>query len=67
MRLVAEGLAVTLAWEQIKNLPHSGVAFRPLAPPIKAYYCIAWNRDNNSRALLASVQIVKSAAPALVS
>src|ERR1700761_5699142 len=31
MTFVAEGLGVTLAREQIKNLPHPGVAFRPLA------------------------------------
>src|SRR5437667_518846 len=59
MTFVAEGLGVTLAREHIKKLPHPGVAFRPLAPPVKADYCIAWNRDNDSRALQQYIQIVK--------
>ncbi len=67
MSFVAEGLGVTLAREQIKNLPHPGVAFRPLAPPVKADYCIAWNRDNDSRALQEYIQIVKTAAHTLAS
>lgn len=60
MRFVAEGLGVTLAREQIKNLPHPGVVFRPLTPAVKTDYCIAWNRDNDSRALEQSIRIVKS-------
>jgi DNA-binding transcriptional LysR family regulator len=60
MRFVAEGLGVALAREQIKNLPHPGVVFRPLSPPVKIDYCIAWNRDNDSRALEQYIRIVKS-------
>jgi len=60
MRFVAEGLGVTLAREQIKNLPHPGVVFRPLSPAVKTDYCIAWNRDNDSRALEQSIRIIKS-------
>jgi DNA-binding transcriptional LysR family regulator len=60
MIFVAEGLGVSLAREQMKNLRHPGVVFRPLVPPVKADYCIAWNRDNDSRALQQYVQIVKS-------
>ena len=60
MTFVAEGLGVTLAREHIHKLPHPGVAFRPLAPPVKADYCIAWNRDNDSRALQQYIQIVKN-------
>src|SRR2546427_3059008 len=59
MTFVAEGLGVSLAREHIKKLPHPGVAFRPLAPPVKADYCIAWNEDNDSRALQRYVEIVK--------
>jgi DNA-binding transcriptional LysR family regulator len=62
MRFVAEGLGVTLAREQIKNLPHPGVVFRPLNPPVKTDYCIAWNRDNDSRALQQYISIVKNLA-----
>jgi DNA-binding transcriptional LysR family regulator len=59
MTFVAEGLGVTLAREHIKKLPHPGVAFRPLMPPLKADYCIAWNGDNDSRALQRYIEIVK--------
>jgi DNA-binding transcriptional LysR family regulator len=62
MRFVAEGLGVTLAREQIKNIPHPGVAFRPLNPPVKTDYWIAWNRDNASSALREYVEIVKKLA-----
>jgi DNA-binding transcriptional LysR family regulator len=59
MTFVAEGLGVTLAREQIKNLPHPGVVFRPLATMAKADYWIAWHRENHSRALKQYVEIVK--------
>ncbi|HWV98547.1 MAG TPA: LysR substrate-binding domain-containing protein [Candidatus Acidoferrum sp.] len=62
MNFVAEGLGVTLAREHIKKLPHPGVTFRPLAPPVRSDYCIAWNRDNDSRALQEYIQIVKTIA-----
>jgi DNA-binding transcriptional LysR family regulator len=65
MSFVAEGLGVALAREQIKNLPHPGVTFRPLAPTVKADYCVAWNRENDSRALQEYVQIVKQVASTL--
>ena len=60
MTFVAEGLGVSLARERIKKLSHPGVAFRPLTPPVKSDYCIAWNRDNDSRALQQYIQIVKN-------
>jgi DNA-binding transcriptional LysR family regulator len=60
MIFVAEGLGVSLAREQMKKLHHPGVAFRPLAPAVQTDYCIAWNRDNDSRALQQYIQIVKS-------
>jgi len=62
MTFVAEGLGVTLAREHIKKMPHPGVAFRPLAPPVKSDYCIAWNRHNDSRALQQYIEIVKGLA-----
>jgi len=63
MTFVAQGLGVTLAREQIERLPHPGVVFRPLAPAVRTDYCIAWNRDNESRALLQYIQIVRTLAP----
>jgi DNA-binding transcriptional LysR family regulator len=62
MRFVAEGLGVTLAREQMKNLPHAGVVFRPLSPAVRTDYCIAWNRDNDSRALQQYVSILRKLA-----
>ncbi len=62
MTFVAEGLGVTLAREHIKRLPHPGVALRPLAPAVKSDYCIAWNRNNDSRALQQYIEIVKGLA-----
>jgi DNA-binding transcriptional LysR family regulator len=62
MTMVAEGLGVTLARDYIKKLPHRGVVFRPLSPPVTTDYCIAWNRENNSRALRQYVAIVKGLA-----
>jgi DNA-binding transcriptional LysR family regulator len=62
MTFVAEGLGVSLARERIKKLPHPGVVFRPLTPPARSDYCIAWNRDNDSRALQQYVEIVKGLA-----
>src|ERR1041384_5625525 len=59
MAFVAEGLGVSLAREHIKKFPHPGVAIRPLAPPVKTDYYIAWNRDNDSRALQQYIEIVK--------
>jgi DNA-binding transcriptional LysR family regulator len=62
MTFVAEGLGVTLAREQIKNLPHPGVVFRPLAIAAKADYWIAWHRGNHSKALLRYIEVVKKRA-----
>jgi DNA-binding transcriptional LysR family regulator len=64
MLFVAEGLGVTLAREQIKKLQHPGVVFRPLQPPAKADYWIAWHRQNHSKALHQYIEIVKQEAPA---
>src|SRR5437899_4427165 len=46
MIFVADGLGVTLAREQIRNLPHPGVVFRPLMPPLKSGYWIASHQEN---------------------
>ncbi len=62
MTFVAEGLGVTLAREHIRKLPHPGVAFRPLVPPVESDYCIAWNRNNDLRALQQFIEIIKGLA-----
>ena len=65
MTFVAEGLGVTLAREQIRNLPHRGVVFRPLATALKADYWIAWHQENRSKALLQYIEVVKKQAALL--
>ncbi len=65
MTFVAEGLGVTLAREQIRNLPHPGVVFRPLAAAVKADYWIAWHRENRSKALRHYIEMVRKQAAAL--
>lgn len=65
MSFVAEGLGVTLAREQIKNLPHPGVVFRPLVAAAKADYWMAWHRENHSKALGQYFEIVKRQATVL--
>jgi DNA-binding transcriptional LysR family regulator len=59
MTFVAEGLGVTLAREQIRNLPHPGVVFRPLVTAATADYWIAWHRGNRSRDLGQYIEIIK--------
>jgi DNA-binding transcriptional LysR family regulator len=59
MTFVAEGLGVTLAREQIKNLPHPNVVFRPLTTSAKADYWIAWHRENHSKAVRQYIEILK--------
>jgi DNA-binding transcriptional LysR family regulator len=59
MTFVAEGFGVTIAREQIKSLPHPGVAIRPLWPAIKTDYYIAWNRNNDSRALQQYLEVAR--------
>jgi DNA-binding transcriptional LysR family regulator len=66
MTFVAEGLGVTLAREQIQNVPHPGVVFRPLATAAKADYWVAWHQGNQSKVLLQYIAVVKKQA-ALVS
>jgi DNA-binding transcriptional LysR family regulator len=62
MTFVAEGLGVALARDHIKKLPHPGIAVRPLTPAVKSDYCIAWSRNNDSRALQQYIEIVKDLA-----
>jgi DNA-binding transcriptional LysR family regulator len=62
MTFVAEGLGVTLARKQIKNLPHPGVVFRPLAMGAKADFWVAWHCNNRSKALAQFIEIVKKEA-----
>ena len=59
IRFVADGLGVALMPEQITGLPHEGVTFRPLSPPLRRESTIAWRRDNASKPLKDYIQIVR--------
>jgi len=59
IQFVADGLGVALLPEQITGLPHDGVVFRPLVPPLLRESTIAWRADNPSKPLRDYIQIVK--------
>jgi len=59
IKFVADGLGVALMPEQITGLPHEGVVFRPLFPPLRRESTIAWRADNPSKPLRDYIQIVK--------
>lgn len=59
IKFVADGLGVAFMSEQITGLPHEGVVFRPLAPPLRRESTIAWRADNPSKPLQDYIQIVK--------
>ena len=62
LRFVADGFGVALMPEQIASLPHEGVEFRPLIPPLQREATIAWRTDNPSKPLKDYIQIVKDLA-----
>ncbi len=59
IKFVAGGLGVALLPEQSTLLPHDGVIFRPILPPLRRPSTIAWRSDNTSKALQAYVKIAK--------
>ncbi len=59
IKFVADGLGIALLPEQVTSLPHEGVVFRPLSPPLRRESTIAWRADNPSKPLKDYIQIVK--------
>ena len=59
LRFVGDGMGVALMPDQITKLPHEGVVFRPLSPPLRRESTIAWRADNPSKPLKDYIQIVK--------
>jgi DNA-binding transcriptional LysR family regulator len=59
IKFVADSLGVALMPEQITGLPHEGVLFRPLTPPLRRESTMAWRADNPSKPLKDYIQIVK--------
>jgi DNA-binding transcriptional LysR family regulator len=56
---VAARLGVALVPEQLKDLEHDNVLFRPLNPAVATEGCIAWRNENSSGALRAYIEIVE--------
>lgn len=59
IKFVGDNLGVALMPEQIAALPHEGVVFRPLTPPLHRESNIAWRADNPSQPLRDYIEIVK--------
>ncbi|HEY5769480.1 MAG TPA: LysR substrate-binding domain-containing protein [Terrimicrobium sp.] len=59
IKFVADGLGVAFIPEQVTALPHAGVVFRPLYPPLRRESTMAWSADNPSKPLKDYIQIVK--------
>ena len=59
LKFVAGGLGVALLPEQVVELPHEGIVFRPLSPSLERGSTVAWRADNPSRPLKDYVEIVK--------
>jgi DNA-binding transcriptional LysR family regulator len=59
IKFVADGLGVSFMPEQVTSLPHEGVVFRPLSPPLRRESTIAWRGDNSSQPLQDYIRIVK--------
>jgi DNA-binding transcriptional LysR family regulator len=56
---VAAGLGVALVPEQLKELEHEKVVFRPLDSAVATEGCIAWRNEDPSAALKGFVQMVE--------
>ena len=59
IKFVVDGLGVALLPEAVTGLPHEGVVFRPLSPPLRRESTAAWRADNHSQPLKGYIQIVK--------
>jgi DNA-binding transcriptional LysR family regulator len=58
LKFVADGLGVALMPEQTAALPHDGVVFCPISPPLQRESAIAWRPDNPSKPLKDYIEIV---------
>lgn len=54
IQTVGTGLAVALVPEQLNNLPHYNVIFRPLKVAVRTEACVAWKSDDDLSASLKS-------------
>lgn len=59
IKFVADGLGIALLAEQLTRLPHDGVHFVKVAPPLRRETSIVWRTDNPSKPLRDYIEIVK--------
>ncbi|HSI84441.1 MAG TPA: LysR substrate-binding domain-containing protein [Candidatus Methylacidiphilales bacterium] len=59
IKFVAAGLGVAVMPAQLTSLPHEGVQFRHLVPPLLRESTIAWRTDNRSTQLQTYIDIVR--------
>jgi DNA-binding transcriptional LysR family regulator len=59
IQFVRNGLGVALLPEQMTKLPHDGVVFIPLSPPLHRESTIAWRAEDPSKSLEDYIRIVR--------
>ncbi len=64
IKFVTDGLGVALLPDYAADLPHIGVALRPLSPPLRREVTVVWRADNPSKPLQDYLRIVKDLLPA---
>jgi DNA-binding transcriptional LysR family regulator len=57
---VAAGMGAAVMPEHNRHLPHQGVVFRRIKPPIRVELCLAWRSDTSSRPLQEYLRIVRT-------
>lgn len=62
LRSIAAGLGVAVLPDQVKNLPHQNIVFRPIRPIVSVESCLAWKSENPSTAMRTYLEIVKKLA-----
>ncbi len=58
IKFLGDGLGVAFMPEQITGLPHEGVVFRPLSPPLLRESTITWRAGNLSKPRRDYIRIV---------
>jgi DNA-binding transcriptional LysR family regulator len=60
LTLVAAGVGIALLPRPVEKIPHRGVTFRPLLPPLTTKFYVAWRADNRSDALKRYLQVLSA-------
>ena len=64
LQSIAAGLGVALLPDQVRNLPHQNIVFRPISPMVSVESCLAWKSENPSTAMQTYLEIVRRLATA---